>query len=122
MRLEMPHWVAGPVIERSLYGPGLIWGAGAAAPAGLAVYACICIGSARAVMMGYAEPFVLYGPNAVIFGVSMLAMAVLLHGACFWDSLFESTRTCARIKLTCIIVMGVCAYALCFRMLSGAWV
>jgi len=72
-------------------------------------------------MLGYAGTFVLYGPNAVIFGISTLALAVLLHCACYWDSLFDSTRLCAKVKLMCLAIMGGCAYALCFRMLSGHW-
>lgn len=121
MRVELPNWVAEPWPERSLHGPGLVWGVGAAVPIALAIYALTCMVSARAVMLGYNETVVLYGSNAVIFGISTFAFAILLHCACYWDSLLESTRLCARIKLMCLAVMGTCSYALCFRMLYGHW-
>jgi hypothetical protein len=67
-------------------------------------------------MVGQRATVVFYGGNAIAIGIGMLALAGLLHCQLFWDSLYDSTRLGAGSKFLCLLVMGVCAYYLCFQM------
>jgi len=85
------------------------------------LYGTVTLARGEAVIIGYSYPMTLYGVNAAIFGVGVIALAVLLHCAAFWDTAQESSPARARIKIACLCVMGLCAYVLCLRMLPGLW-
>lgn len=105
--------------ERALRGPGFIWCGGIAMPALAIIYGIICIVGGSAAIVGPDGPVTLTGGNATIVGIAFISLGGVLHCTCYWDSLYGSTQACARRKLLCLGIMGLCGYALCLRLLVG---
>jgi hypothetical protein len=103
--------------ERSFPSPAFIWCGGVIVPAFLVFYGLACIFAGAALIFGTNGLILLRGGNATIAGIGSIAFGGVLHCTCFWDSLYGSTRTCARRKLLCLTIVGFCAYALCLRLM-----
>lgn len=116
-RAEAPHWEHAQGTERPLCGPGFIWFGGIALPLLLNLYGIMCIMAGEAVLLGPSGNIVLRDINATFCGIGLMALGGVLHCQCFWDGIYGSTKACARRKLMCLMLLGVCAYAICLRML-----
>lgn len=102
--------------DRPIVGPLTRWLGGVLMPLLLSLYGLHCALSMEAVI-GTHTPFRLFGENAIAFGLGVMAVALLIHLSLFWDSLYDSTRICARGKFACFAIVGLCAYFLCVRLL-----
>lgn len=102
-----------------LLGPGVTWIGGVILPLLVSLYALACIAQQQVLIYGSRVYVNLHGASAVLFSIGVIGLAGLLHLQCFWDSLYGSTRASARSKLMCMLVTGICAYALCYQLLHA---
>lgn len=118
MRLERAQfWVETRDADCQLCGPLVIWLGGIAVPALMALYGLAAVLAGQAVLPAPNGSISFQSGNAVLFGIGLIALAMLFHRQCFWDSRYGSTQSGARCKFWCMLAIGVCVYALCVRMI-----
>jgi hypothetical protein len=115
-RVELTQWEES---ERPITGRFFVVVGGILVPLVILLWGLSCVVRQEALLMGPRGGTMLYGIDAIAMGVALIALGGVIHFQCFWDGLYDSTCASARGKLTCLLLMGLCSYFLCFRMLPG---